>query len=722
MKENGSDNTENTVTEYHHRMQELLMQLSMKFLTVTTDRLDDVIIQALKQVGGFTRSDRIYIFSYDFGRQTMTNTHEWCGPDIKPQIHHLRDISLDICRDLVDAHLQGDPYIIFDVADLPEEDRFRTHLSGQQVRSMLTIPLRDRGGCYGFIGLDAVHTVRQWPDSEIKLFSLLAELLTNARQKLRQDKALHRAVHQANMASRAKTDFLARMSHEIRTPMNGVIGMAGLLLETDMSPEQKRFAEIIQSSGELLLNIINDILDFSKIEAGQLDLEIRDFHLDQVVKGVVSPMTAAAEKKRVSLSCEIDPEVPLKLKGDPTRLGQILNNLVGNAVKFTRKGEISVRVSLERLPTVLRFVVTDTGIGIPEDQLSHIFDKFTQADPGTTRNFGGTGLGLAIARQLVEMMGGDIGVQSEPGRGSEFWFTAVFVEPVSVPGPAVPAAEKDRARFSGLPVFDGQVLVAEDNPVNQEVAREMLTRMGLTVDIAGNGKQALKALASRSYDLVFMDVQMPEMDGISATREIRKSSGLPVIGMTAGVMHRDREACLRAGMDDFLEKPVNTSALAAVLSRWLPETALPDGSDTDRAMPGAAAGTGSGGSVRKSSWSRGVNGRVFDRDGLMERVMGNQVLFHKVLGLVLENGPVRMAALTRAVGAGDLQTAFLEAHGLKGMALNAGCDVLAGMSEKMEAAAKAGDVSLAVRLLPELEQQYQQVSHALTRDYKEQAP
>ncbi len=416
--------------------------------------------------------------------------------------------------------------------------------------------------------------------------------------------ALRKAKEAADSANRSKAEFLAKMSHEIRMPMNGVLGMAELLSKTELNDRQRRFLQLVKSSGESLLNIINDILDFSKIEAGKLKLECIDLDVAKVVEDTVECLAALAYSKGLKLTYFVDHAVPNALRGDPGRLRQVLTNLTGNGIKFTEKGEVAVRVSkVEEAQdrALLRFEVKDTGIGIASEAKSQIFDDFVQGNGSTTRKYGGTGLGLNIARLLTEMMGGEIGVDSTPDKGSTFWFTARFQrQPATVIRAGDEGTSSELApRHSPSEVqqpFDGHVLLAEDTLVNQEVAVGMLESIGCRVDVVTNGLEAVEAVSAISYDLIFMDCQMPEMDGYEATRLIRRkeegrlkaesskekaaaptgsckaasSNMIPIIALTAHAMEGDRKQCLAAGMDDYLSKPFDVNKLSAILERWLP--------------------------------------------------------------------------------------------------------------------------------------------------------
>jgi len=401
------------------------------------------------------------------------------------------------------------------------------------------------------------------------------ELADEIEQRKRVEKELKSAKEAAEAASKTKSEFLANMSHEIRTPMNGILGTLQLLQGSKLTESQGEYVSIAYSSGEALLSLLNDILDFSKIEAGKLELEYIPFNLVSLVRELTVLLTPRADERKVVLLTDLDEEIPPVIKGDSVRIRQILANLLTNAIKFTENGNVTVKASvLEKTEKAVRLKieVTDSGIGISEEAQRKLFNSFTQADGSTTRKYGGTGLGLAIVRQLVTLMRGRLGVDSEEGKGACFWIEVAF----EVPEEKLVPDQVEKEAVELVEELQGHVLLVEDNPVNQIIAKKMLEKIGLSYEVVVNGEEAVTRFKQpHEFNAVLMDCQMPVMDGYEATQVIRglEQSGslkrIPVIAMTANAMEGDKDKCIQSGMDDYVAKPVKQDALMQVLSNWL---------------------------------------------------------------------------------------------------------------------------------------------------------
>lgn len=539
------------------RLQNLLIRISTEYINVSIDRVEEATYLALKEIGEFVDADRAYIFTYDHTEKTTSNTFEWCQDGIDPQIDTLQNIPYNELPRWIESHFNGETIYIDDVKELIDPE-LKSILEPQGILNLITVPMMNKNVCTGFVGFDSVRKIHRYSQYEKSTLEVFAQVLVNIQLRSKQETELKEAKTKAEQAEKAQFNFLSTMSHEIRTPLNAVIGLTNILLMEKPKKSQLNNLTTLKQSSNNLLNIINNILDYNKLISGNVILEHKNFNFKELISNIYQSLESVAANKGVELKLDFSKKIPNILIGDSTRITQIINNLLTNAIKFTKKGRVIIEVKLlERFQSdvLLHVSVQDNGIGIPKDKFDEIFEEFRQSNESITREFGGTGLGLPIVKKLLKNMGSDIYLESELGKGSIFSFNLKL----PIGDQSYKSDLEEDINFDSS-LKDMRILVVEDNKVNQLVVNKFLLDWKCKIDIADNGQIALEKISNNQYDAVLMDLHMPVLDGYEATKKIREldseeKRNIPIIALSASALGEIEVRARKFGMDAFVTKP-----------------------------------------------------------------------------------------------------------------------------------------------------------------------
>lgn len=558
--------------EQYARLQELMIKMSSTYINIELEKVDEVIQQSLQEMAEFVDADRAYIFDYDFEKNICINTFEWCREGISAEIDNLRNVPLDFVPNWVGIHRKGETFYMPDINLLPLNGPYsvRGLLEPQGVKSLITLPMILKNDVVGFVGFDSVRNYHAYSERERDLLLVFSQMLVNITERKHQAEALIHAKNVAEEALKTKEIFLATMSHEIRTPLNVITGMVREILKQDLTAEQRSLMSNAKSAAVHLLSILNNILDLTKIEANEFVLDKGVLDLKKVVRDAESIMSLQAREKNLNLKLEMEPSMNTVFYGDEARIRQVLINLMDNAIKFTETGTIGVKLWQSDSKGGMSDVhvqVSDTGIGIRPEFMDKLFSKFTQEDNDSRRSYQGTGLGMSIVKNIVQLMGGSIDVKSTKGEGTVFHFNLLLQPaPFEMLQP-VEQQSDEVEEYAGK-----RILVVEDNEMNRYVVLLTLQSLMCEVVEVENGEQAVEILKSEHFDLIFMDIQMPRMDGVEATQLIRKELAIntPIIALTANAFQHNIDHYLAAGMNDFIVKPYLEKDFKKILRKYLP--------------------------------------------------------------------------------------------------------------------------------------------------------